>query len=347
MRKKIFVAASFLPLAVNALPVNAETAERIEFPTYSIDFRRAVQIAQVELAKTARSGLANESEVITSKASGGYKDGKDAGGSKNGSGAANDGYKTDGGYKESKGAGGSKANSGKGPDAYTTGGYKESKGAGGAKSDAGADNDGYKTAGGYKEGKAAGSSAKGDDGADGYKTAGGYKEGGSADGYKTAGGYKEGKDAGASDASAGKGGDGYKTSGGLVEYMKSGRSGLGSFDHKADGGLKMSAEDSYKRAPRGLGGVKMDSEGGTTGALKLESEGGVKGGVERGAGAPDAIRPIGGEAAGPVKELQVATPVRAAPVLAPASPVLAPATPVAKPAIGGAPLLVPSVLPTK
>jgi hypothetical protein len=357
MRKKIFLAASFLPLTATVFPANAETTGPLELPTYSIDFRRAVQIAQLELAKTARSGLANESEVATSKTSGGLKDAqgdggyKDSkgGGSKTGSGAATDRYKTDGGYKESKGAGGSKTGSGAATDAYKTdGGYKDSKGAGGSKTGSGAATDGYKTDGGYKDSKGAGGSKTGSGAAtDGYKTDGGYKEGGAADGYKTAGGYKEGKEAGAADANAGKATDGYKGSAGIAEYMKSGRGGQGNLELKLERGASAPAEGNSRSAPRGLGGVKMDSEGSTAGAIKIDFESAGKTGPERGASVSDSLRPIGGEAAGPAKELQLATPPRTAPVLAPAAPALAPATPVAKPAIVNTPLLVPSVLPGK
>ena len=69
--RKILVAASFLPFAATAAPVEPGTPAQQAFPTYSIDFRQGVLLAQVELNKSAAAAAAAEGIKTTL---GGYKD---------------------------------------------------------------------------------------------------------------------------------------------------------------------------------------------------------------------------------------------------------------------------------
>ena len=227
MNKMLF-AASFLPLAASAAPADPSAAVQQAFPAYSIDFRQAVLLAQVEL-KRAPADIATTADGIKTTLGGD----KDRGNDKAGKGG--DGY-TQGGYKEQgKTAGAGKD---KGPDAYTTGGYKEqAKTAGAGKDKSG---DGY-TAGGYKD-QAKTAGAGKDKSGDGYAS-GGYKEQSktagagkdrSDDGY-TSGGYKEqGKTAGAGKEAGAMPDEGSKALGGMK-------------DHKDAGAGKMLA-DGYKTA---------------------------------------------------------------------------------------------------
>lgn len=334
--RKILVAASFLPFAATAAPAEPGTPAQQAFPTYSIDFRQGVLLAQVELNKSAADAAVAESVKTTL---GGYKDQGKIGSS----GKGGDAY-TAGGYKDQgKTAGAGKDNAGR--DGYTAGGYKEqAKTAGAGKDNSGGDR--Y-TAGGYKDqAKTAGAGKDASSADDGYKTAGGYKDHKDAgagkmvgDGYKTAGGFKEG---GAPDA-------GGKALGGMSEYMKSGRG-----------------------APPGLEGGMTAGEGKITttqGADKWRPAGGIKSEENAMGGKPvvEGITQGGHKFDGPLKAGLLESPAGGKAMLAPAMPVetmkmapmpapiapaagaplTAPAVIAPQPVLLKTPTMVPSVLPTK
>ena len=327
---KFLFAASFLPLAASAAPPEPGAAVQQAFPAYSIDFRQAVLLAQVEL-KRAPADIATTAEGIKTTLGGD----KDQGKTKAGKGG--DGYTT-GGYKEQgKTAGAGKDKAGEG---YTEGGYKEQgKTAGAGKDKAG---EGY-TEGGYKDqakaGKEASSTAD-----DGYKTSGGFKDHKgagagkmAADGYKTTGGFKESGES--------------KGLSGIADYMKSGRGAPPGLEERTTGDLKITrTEGASKWGP--AGGIKGEEsaaagkalpDGTTTGGIKLESM--QKSSVIE--------SPLGGKSpvapAMPVETMKIAplsvplAPSAGAPPVAPVAPaVLAP-----QPVLIKSPTLVPSVLPTK
>ena len=381
--RKILVAASFLPFAATAAPVEPGTPAQQAFPTYSIDFRQGVLLAQVELNKSAADAAAAEGVKTTlggykdqgkigssgkggdAYTAGGYKEqGKTAGAGKDGGGS--DRY-TAGGYKDQAKTAGAGKDSGA-SDRYTTGGYKEQgKTAGAGKDNSGGDR--Y-TAGGYKD-QAKTAGAGKDQQGDGY-TAGGYKEQGKTagagkdassadDGYKTAGGYKDHKDAGAGKMV----GDGYKTAGGFKE------GGAPDAGGKALGGMSEYMK-SGRGAPPGLDRGITTGEGKiatTQGADKWRPAGGIKSEENAMGGKPvaEGITQGGHKFDGPLKAGVLESPVGGKTLLAPAMPVetmkmapmpapIAPAAgaPLAAPAVIApqpvllkTPTMVPSVLPTK
>ena len=357
--RKILVAASFLPFAATAAPVEPGTPAQQAFPTYSIDFRQGVLLAQVELNKSAADAAAAESVKTTlggykdqgkigssgkggdAYTAGGYKEqGKTAGAGKDGGGS--DRY-TAGGYKDqAKTAGAGKDNSG--GDRYTAGGYKDqAKTAGAGKDQQG---DGY-TTGGYKEqGKTAGAGKDASSADDGYKTAGGYKDHKDAgagkmvgDGYKTAGGFKEGS---ASDA-------GGKALGGMSEYMKSGRGAPPGLDRGVTTGEGKITTTQGADKWRPAGGIKSEesamggkpvAEGITQGGHKFD--GPLKAGVlESPVGVKTLLAP-----AMPVETMKMA-PMPAPIAPAAGAPLAAPAVIAPQPVLLKTPTMVPSVLPTK
>jgi len=347
---KFLFAASFLPLAASAAPPEPGAAVQQAFPAYSIDFRQAVLLAQVEL-KRAPADIATTAEGIKTTLGGD----KDQGKTKAGKGG--DGYTT-GGYKEQgKTAGAGKDKAGEG---YTEGGYKEQgKTAGAGKDKAG---EGY-TKGGYKEqGKTAGAGK--DKAGEGY-TEGGYKEQGktagagkdkAGEGY-TEGGYKEqGKTAGAGKDKAGEGyteggykdqakagkeasstaDDGYKTSGGFKDHKGAGAGKMAADGYKTTGGFKESGESkglsgiadymkSGRGAPPGLeerttGDLKITR---TEGASKWGPAGGIKGEESAAAGKalPDGTTTGGIKLESMQKSSVIESPLGGKSPVAPAMPV--------------------------
>ena len=374
MNKMLF-AASFLPLAASAAPADPSAAVQQAFPAYSIDFRQAVLLAQVEL-KRAPADIATTADGIKTTLGGDKDRGNDKAG-KGGDGYTQGGYKeqgktagagkdksdgyTAGGYKEQgKTAGAGKDKSG---DGYTYGGYKEqAKTAGAGKDKSG---DGY-TAGGYKD-QAKTAGAGKDKSGDGY-TSGGYKEQSktagagkdrSDDGY-TSGGYKEqGKTAGAGKEAGAMPDEGSKALGGMKDHKDAGAGKMLADGYKTGGGFKDAGEGkalgsvadymkSGRGAPPGLEGrpageLKM---GTTEGGHKWSPVGGIKGEDGAGAGKPlaDGATTGGMKIDGAPKAVLMESPLGGKTPVAPAIPIEQPVK-LAPLAVPGTPVPAPAVAP--